>query len=420
MADMVTSNDSADSTQRPNMPRFVWQRRLLTTLAVVFTALASLIVYGALLPGIPVVGAFGTLCESFFSLHIVLLALAGLGVSLGARRLGGRGTVRVTAVLSAVAALGAIVPIYSLLQTAHHYEAPISWLEHLHVTALGAEAVPTETQRYASFDDKALYVDIYLPDRRTHPSPSPSVFMVHGGGFTIGDRSQARNWDRWLAQRGYAVFDVDYRLAPPVSWNLAAQDVACAMVWVQAHARTYHLMADHVLIAGESAGGSVALQVGYGLGDGTVVSSCGGSVSQPVAVLAMYPVDDFDLAWNENLKLGPIALRETYVTYIGGSPTQFPDRYRAVSAIPHVRHGLPPTFIGYGEHDHVIPVLGHIELAGKLTAAGVANSVLAMPYGEHGYEVFWGSIGAQITRHVVSDFLSRYFPVTPPAASGQS
>ena len=217
---MITSTDSADSTRRPNKARFVWQRRLLTTLAVVCTAPALLIVSGTLLPGIPLVGAFGTLCESFFSLHIVLLALAGLGFSLGAQPLGGQGTVKVTAVLSAVAALGAMVPIYSLIQTARRYDASISWLEHLHVTE---SSVPRRFPRQRND----------TPRLRTRRCTSISIFRIGepirrhhlrcscymAGASPSAIQSQARNWDRWLAQRGYAVFDVDYRLAPPVSWN---------------------------------------------------------------------------------------------------------------------------------------------------------------------------------------------------------
>jgi hypothetical protein len=49
-------------------------------------------------------------------------------------------------------------------------------------------------------------------------------------------------------------------------------------------------------------------------------------------------------------------------------------------------------------------------LAAKLTAAGVYNRLAAIPYGEHGYDILWGSLGGQISRQVVADFLRRCYP----------
>jgi hypothetical protein len=49
-------------------------------------------------------------------------------------------------------------------------------------------------------------------------------------------------------------------------------------------------------------------------------------------------------------------------------------------------------------------------LVAKLNEVGVPNALLVIPYGDHAYDAFWGSIGGQITRHVLGDCLSRYFP----------
>ena len=394
-------------SERP--PR-AWLYNSVLTLAIILLSLTLLIVTGALLPGIPFLGIFGTLFESFLSLHIVLAALAALLLALAVWRARRGKVAAITAAASAVVVCGALVPLYTLTLAAHREGAPLSWLQHLHLTAIGPAATPSETVLYATVGDRKLYADIYLPDWQTHPSPWPAVFMMHGGGFTVGNRSDGRNWDRWFAQRGYAVFDVDYRLTPPIAWNLAAPDVACAMAWVQGHAAGLHINPNRTLIVGQSAGATLALQVAYGLGDGTFASSCGGSVHQPDAVFALYPAEDFGLLWTADMRVGPLDTRDLDITYIGGPPTQFPDRYRAVSPLAHVRAGLPPTFIAYGAEDHLIPTSGHGQLVAKLNEVGVPNALLVIPYSDHAYDAFWGSIGGQITRHVVGEFLSRYFP----------
>jgi acetyl esterase len=397
------------SNMTEHRPR-AWLYNSLLTLAIVLLSLSLLIVMGVLLPGIPFLGTLGTLFESFLSLHIVLAALAALLLALTVWRVR-YGKVAATVVgLSALVTLASVVPLYSLVTAAHREGASISWGQHLHLTAIGPTALPDETALYATVGGQKLYADIYLPDRQLHPSPWPTVFMMHGGGFVRGSRSDGRNWDRWFAQRGYAVFDVDYRLAPPVAWNRAAPDVVCAMAWVHSQAERLHINPDRALIVGQSAGASLALQVAYGLGDGTFTSSCGGSVQPPDAVFALYPAEDFGLLWSEERRVGPLDTRDVDMTYIGGPPDQFPDRYRAVSPIAHVRSGLPPTFIAYGERDHLIPTSGHRPMAAKLTEVGVPNTLLVIPYSDHGYDAFWGSIGGQITRHVLGDFLSQHFP----------
>jgi acetyl esterase/lipase len=400
----------ADSERRFSK---LWAPRLLTVFAAFWTAVVFAIVFSALFPRIPRGGTVGTLLESYLTLHIVIAGALGFFLALWARRLGASRVATVTAVFALAATLGSLIPLAALVRTAHRYGATISWFDHLLVMGRGPAFPrhPNQTVEFGSVDGKALYADIYLPVRPPSGLSAP-VLMMHGGGYIHGQRSRPNRWDRWLAERGYTVFDIDYRLAPPVTWNLAAQDAACAMGWIAAHAAAYGVDASRMMVAGQSAGAGLALQVAYGLGDGTVTSSCGGAVPQPAAVFAVYPPDDVALGWNLDTKAGPAQARFFLRNYIGGSPQEFPERYRAVSAIYHVRKGLPPTLIASGEHDHLVPYAGHIELVEKLNQAGVPNTLVTVPYGEHAYDVAWGSLGAQITRQALADFLREYLPAT--------
>jgi acetyl esterase/lipase len=390
-----------------------WRRRIVTLVAAVATLLVFAIVLGTLFPSLGWVGAFGTMLESFFSLHIFLLGVVAIALALWALRMGGRRATRTILLVAIASTAGALVPIWALVRAAHRAGGPISWVDHLRVAAPGPRAKPNQTLAFAVMDGKTLYADVYLPERAGSPTTlSAPVVMIHGGGYSGGTRSMGRDWDRWFAAGGYTVFDIDYRLDPPVTWNLAAQDVACAMAWVAAHAGTYNISPDRMLVAGQSAGGGLALQVGYGLGDGTVTSSCGGTVPKPAAIFAIYPPDDFAMAWNRKTGIGPVSGRVFNTGYIGGSPEEFSERYRAVSAIFHVRPGLPPTLIAAGAHDHLVPFDGHTEMVQKLNAAGVPNELVSVPFGEHAYDVAWGSLGGQITRHAAAEFLTRYLPAT--------
>jgi acetyl esterase/lipase len=381
--------------------------------ADIWTALVFVIVIGVLVPRIPLLGTVGTLLESYFSLHIAIAALIGALLALLTRRLDRGRAAMITALFALAATLGSLVPLAALVRAAHRYNAPIRWSDHLRVmgTAPSLPHHPNQTIGFASVDGKNLYADIYLP--ATKPSGlSAPVLMMHGGGYIHGHRSMPNEWDRWLAERGYTVFDIDYRLAPPPTWNQGAQDAACAMVWIATHAGTYDVDPTRMLVAGQSAGAGLALQVAYGVGDGTVTSSCGGEVPQAAAVFALYPPDDFALGWNSNTRALSAQARVFLRAYIGGSPQEFPERYHAVSAIYHVRKGLPPTLIASGDHDHLVPYQGHIELVERLDQAGVPNMLVTVPYGEHAFDIAWGGLGAQITRHTLEEFLRQYLPAT--------
>jgi acetyl esterase/lipase len=389
-----------------------WGRRLLTFAAAALTLLLVVIVAGVFIPSTNLVSVIGTVFESFFTVHIFLAGLAAIALALWARSLGGRAAVTVILWLAILATIGSTIPIFALVRMAHLYGATISWSEHLRVAAPGPRAAPDQTKLFATVDGKNLFLDIYLahPSGGSAAGAGAAVVSIHGGGYSLGERSDGVRWDRWFAERGYTVFDVDYRLDPPVSWNLAAQDVACAMVWIASHASDYNISPDRMLLTGQSAGGGLDLQVGYGLGDGTVTSSCGGTPPQPKAIFALYPPEDFAMGWNRKTGLGSISAVTFNTGYLGGSPEQLPGRYRAVSAIYHVRAGLPPTLIAAGSSDHLVPYDGHLEIVEKLNAAGVPNELLSVPYGEHGYDLMWGSLGGQITRKKVADFLARYLP----------
>ncbi len=389
-----------------------WTRRLLTLILTIWVLLVTLIVVGTLFPGIPLLSAVATLITSALTLHIVLAALLGTALSYLVIRLGGRTVPRVALGLGIFTTVGALIPVFALVESADSYGARLSWRDHLFVTAPASMSGPDATVQFNEIDGQALFLDVYLPSNLPAGQLSPPVVMMHGGGFAVGNRSDGRDWDRWLADQGYTVFDVDYRLLPPPNWETAAQDVACAMAWIADRAETYNIDASRFMSAGQSAGAILALQVAYGQGAGPVVSNCGGVVPEVAAVLAFYPIEDFVLGWElDTTIIGSIGVREISKSYIGGTLDEYPDRYRAVSAAHQVRPGLPPTFIAYGANDHLVPPVGHILFAEQLANAQIPFSLVRVPYGEHAYDLVWGSLGAQISRHVAGEFLQTHLPL---------
>ena len=79
-------------------------------------------------------------------------------------------------------------------------------------------------------------LDLYLPDR---PVRAPLVLCAHGGGWSVGDKSQYAVVGKRLAREGLVTAIANYRLSPTVQHPAHAQDVARAVAWCYRHAADY-------------------------------------------------------------------------------------------------------------------------------------------------------------------------------------
>src|ERR687898_2272435 len=64
---------------------------------------------------------------------------------------------------------------------------------------------------FRSVDGEPLQLDVYQPAKKG--KNRPAVVVVHGGAWTIGDKSWFADLSRRLAERGFVAFSVNYRLA---------------------------------------------------------------------------------------------------------------------------------------------------------------------------------------------------------------
>ncbi|MCL2125113.1 MAG: alpha/beta hydrolase [Oscillospiraceae bacterium] len=114
--------------------------------------------------------------------------------------------------------------------------------------------------KYGSLPKQLL--DLYLPE--SGEKPYPVVIYVHGGGWSMGSKTMSYlDGVIGLLDYGYAVISVDYRLAPKTKFPEFLFDVKTSVRWARANAAEYGLDPDRFGIAGDSAGGHLALMVGF-------------------------------------------------------------------------------------------------------------------------------------------------------------
>lgn len=110
-------------------------------------------------------------------------------------------------------------------------------------------------------DVRSHRLDLYIPHEAfvRGGKTTPVYIDIHGGGFLYGAKELNRNFNTHLAAEGFAVFSLNYTLAPgaPLTGQLA--DIQAALKWIKAHMDEYPVDPASVFITGDSAGAALSL-----------------------------------------------------------------------------------------------------------------------------------------------------------------
>ena len=101
-------------------------------------------------------------------------------------------------------------------------------------------------------------LDIYRPKQAT--GKLPVIISVHGGAFVYGDKERYQFYCMSLAQKGFAVINYTYRLAPEYKFPAPTEDLNLVITWMLEHAQQYQLDTEHVFAVGDSAGAHILAQ----------------------------------------------------------------------------------------------------------------------------------------------------------------
>lgn len=153
--------------------------------------------------------------------------------------------------------------------------------------------IPGGEARGAQNAGVQIPVRVYIPEGQ---GPFPVVSYFHGGGFVLMSLDTHDEICRELcAKSGCIVMSVDYRLAPENPYPQGPEDCVAATRWLIQNAGQFNGLGDSAAVAGDSAGGYMALYVAQKL-------SAEGIVLR--AQFAAYPVTDHYSAhhpsWEEN------------------------------------------------------------------------------------------------------------------------
>jgi acetyl esterase/lipase len=184
--------------------------------------------------------------------------------------------------------------------------------------------------------------------------PSRRTLYIHGGAFVLGSPKSHRNLTARFAElSGGAVLAIDYRLMPEHPRRAGIDDCRTAYRWLLDHGPDGAQPATAVFVAGDSAGGNLALSLVHWVRDQ--------GLRAPDAVVALSPLTDATLSspsLQRNVStdpmLGPLfgkmaLVPQTLLLWLGWLQTRINPRDPVVSPLRADLSGLPPVLVQASE-----------------------------------------------------------------------
>ncbi|MDI3390444.1 alpha/beta hydrolase [Streptomyces sp. B-S-A8] len=204
----------------------------------------------------------------------------------------------------------------------------------------------------------------------------PALVILHGGYWA--EDTDWSDWAGWFAERGFRVYDTDYRLNSDAPWDAQRVDALAALRWVADRNGGVR-----PLLLGSSAGGQIA----------TVAGTYGAGASRVRGVVALSPVATPYRAWVDGARDGADRnqrrLRREAARLAGCDPDRDGrrcwDRWADMAARTHASGAEDaPMFLVHSAEDFVPAAHAHDLAFAQRVAGGTDTRLRVVPGAAHG------------------------------------
>lgn len=224
--------------------------------------------------------------------------------------------------------------------------------------------------------------------------------------------------------------DIDYTLAPHSSLLGMVKDVKQAILWLKAHADTFQVNPERIVLTGQSAGGQLSLLAAYtpnqpefqpphAEGD-TSVRGVISYQGPPDLTALYYDIEGRFIRLIPNQVINPIhrllelvtghrkSLASGIAGIVGGTPNDVPELYRRLSPISHVSDACVPTLLLQGNHDLLVSHKDVERFYNLMKQANAPVIYIPFPNCNHAFEAVLPRLSppAQVAAYYTERFLA--------------
>lgn len=222
---------------------------------------------------------------------------------------------------------------------------------------------------YGEADGEKLLLDAHVPPGA---GKFPVVLIVHGGGWTAGDKEADIVPVFAPFATNFTWFTINYRLAPTNRWPACFEDVQTAIRWVKQHAAEYKGDPERIALMGYSAGGQLVTLAGTDTNAATRVQAVVGFAPPTEIAREAQRRGDLDHWISMKYLLGGDSLDAATLKIMD-----------LISPVTHIQAGLPPFLLVQGSADRTVLADQTRDFQVKLKAAGVSCDWITITNGQH-------------------------------------
>ena len=264
---------------------------------------------------------------------------------------------------------------------------------------------------YGEAEGETLTMDYYAPRGQ---GIHPAAIIIHGGGYQRGNSksgSEAYCAD-FLAPAGYAVFSINYRLAPKFPYPKMVYDVERSVRYIRHNAKRWNVDPNEIALVGGSAGGFLSNMVGLlnAPGDAAAKDPINRESASVQAVVTLFAQSSFaTVPLNKDVH----ALLDPLIEQKGEQQA-----LKEASPITYVTKDAPPFLLIQGDQDEYIPFSEDTNLQEALRKVGVRCDIIRIPGGTHGTGNWHTLPGVPPWEREMVEWLNARFGRTGPIGEG--
>jgi acetyl esterase/lipase len=206
-----------------------------------------------------------------------------------------------------------------------------------------------------------LKMDVYRPEPTL--ATKAAVVIIHGGAWIGGNKRDMKPLAEAFAKQGVLAASVQYRLAPKTRWPGFYDDVQTAVRYLRENATKFGIDPRRIGSCGASAGGHLALLLGFTETRDLKTTEYAKHSSRVSAVFDIFGPTDMSRDYPQSYDM-------LFNAVLGKPKAQAGEEIKAASPVNFLNKLSAPVFIVHGTADPVVPIAQSKWLEEKLKLNG--------------------------------------------------